>query len=152
MQATPPLPELHAALDLVAQACMRENLVEEADGLRHFLDLAGTAPRTAGLLQVWLCSQRGELKDALRACDALVQREPEDPELLTLLAVLRHACGDAGWRAVGDRLLDGGLLTPENRQLILRLRDGSAGPAAPAAEAPAVARDDYAVDTNYMRG
>jgi hypothetical protein len=158
---------VHTALDLVAQACIEEKLLEQADDLHQFLDLTGMAPRTAALLQVWICSQRGHPLEALQSCNALVEIEPDSLEILTLLAVLSYSCGDAGWRAISDKLLDTSGLNPDCRQIAASLRDGSLGRTKPGDAAHGITaesdRATMAVSTvgvfvdctggaNFMRG
>ena len=157
---------MHVALKYVAATCIDEGLTEEAEVLVHFLELIDIAPRTVGLLQVWILSQKGLLHDALRHCHALVSQFPEAEEFQPVLAVLGYSCNEDGWRLVCDKLLESPTSSQDNKQLVSTLLDGTFGtPAHAKADAEAKARAaaeaeasaspaeafDYAAMGGYMR-
>jgi hypothetical protein len=128
---------IHQALDHVARMCIDENFLEEAERLLVFLEMINISPFTLGLLRVWARSQRGDLRDALRHCNEMLEAYPNAPDVLSLLVVLRYACGDGGWRSVCEQLLEMPQCRPEGRQLAASLLDGSFGRKKPSAAAQA---------------
>ena len=158
---------IHEALDHVARMCIDENFLEEAERLLFFLEMMGISPFTVGLLRVWARSQRGDLRDALRHCNEMSEAYPDAPDVMSLQAVLRYACGDANWRNVCERILEMPDCRPEGKQLAASLLDGSfgrkkpapkaeaeadvGGPAAPATQVPS-STFDFAQAAHYLRG
>ena len=159
---------MHIALKYVAATCIDEGLTEDAEILAHFLDLIDLAPRTVGLLQVWILSQKGQLRDALRHCQGLVNQFPEAEEFQPVLAVLGYSCNEQGWRNVCTKLLESPTASEDNKTLVSTLLDGTFGtPAHVKAEAEAKAKAeaeaeaaasaaqttsfDYAAMGGYMR-
>ena len=154
---------LHQALDHVARMCIDENFLDEAERLLAFLEMAGISPYTAGLLRIWARSQRGELRDALRDCNVMIEAYPDSSDVLALMAVLRFACGEHNWRALCERLMDRPDCRPESRQVAASLLDGSFGSKKPqeGLTAEAVTTDpaspqsssfDFAQAAYFLRG
>lgn len=127
METERPHDPLHVALKYVAGVCIDENLLEEAESMLVFLDMIGIAPRTVGLLHVWTRSQRGDLREALRRCTELNDQYPDADEFLSLLAVLRYACGEPTWSGVCDRILASPGTSKESKDLAASLLDGTFG-------------------------
>jgi hypothetical protein len=130
---------IHEALDHVARTCIDENFVEEAECMLFFLEQINMSPLMLGMLRVWVRSQRGDLREALRLCDELLHTFPDTPDVMALLAVLKYACGEPSWRAVCERVLEIPSCRPEGRQLAESLLDGSFGRKKPTPEPEPVA-------------
>lgn len=156
------LDPVHQALDHVARMCIDENFLDEAERLLAFLEMAGISPYTAGLLRIWARSQRGELREALRNCNEMIEAYPDSSDVLALMAVLRFACGEQTWRTLCERLMDMPGCRAESRQVAASLLDGSFGRKNPAAQAavetaePAAATHsstfDFTQASHYLRG
>ena len=147
---------MHIALKYVAATCIDEGLTEDAEALARFLELIALAPRTVGLLQTWLLSQKGQLREALRHCEELVYQFPEAEEFQPVLAVLRYACQDPNWRVVCATLIESETTSPESKRLAHSLLDGTFGNPAPAETEPVEATEslpmiDYVDMSQYMR-
>lgn len=157
---TLPRPDpIHTALDHVARMCIDEGFLEEAEQLLVFLEMARLSPYTSGLLRIWARSQRGDLRDALRSCNDMLQRYPDASDVLALMAVLGFACGEISWRATCERLIEMPDCRPESRQVAMSLLDGTFGRKKPAAEVPAEAPAaaqttayDVAQSYQFLRG
>lgn len=115
------------ALKYVASCCIDEDLLQEAETMTSFLDLSNVAPRTVGLLQIWILSQRGFLRESLQRCEELSAAYPDAEEFRPLLCVLRYANGIPTWNAACNELLESSRAKPESRALALSLLDGSFG-------------------------
>jgi Bacterial type III secretion protein (HrpB1_HrpK) len=149
------------ALKYVAGACIDENLLDEAETMLLYLEMARIAPRTVGLLHVWTRSQRGDLSEALRRCNELSEQYPEAEEFEPLLAVLRYASGEPSWRAVCERLVASPTASAASKRLANSLLEGTFGkpkqaeaaePEAPAAVgAASVDAYDFASQGVFMR-
>jgi hypothetical protein len=157
MQTQEVLQPLQVALKYIAAACIDESMIEEAEAIARFLELAKIAPRTVGLVQVWINSQKGLLPEASRQCEELMVEFPEAVEFLPVAAVLRYACKDPRWRTLCAELVESATATPETQRLASSLLDGSFGKApvgstdAPAETERAEVAMDYAQMSLYMR-
>jgi hypothetical protein len=55
---------IQVALKYVASCCIDEDMLQEAETMTDFLDLSNVAPRTVGLLRIWILSQKGHLRES----------------------------------------------------------------------------------------
>jgi hypothetical protein len=118
---------IQVALKYVASCCIDEGMLQEAETMTDFLDLSNVAPRTVGLLRIWILSQKGHLRESLQRCEELSTSYPEAEEYRPLLAVLRYANGVPTWNAACNELLESPGAKPESRVLAQSLLDGSFG-------------------------
>ncbi len=118
---------IQIAMKYVASCCIDEGMLQEAEIMTDFLDLSNLAPRTVGLLRIWILSQKGFLKEGLQRCEDLSTAYPEAPEFQPLLAVLRYANGVPTWNAACNQLLESPIAKPESRRLAQSLLDGTFG-------------------------
>jgi len=158
MQTETEFDPLHIALKYVAATCIDEGLIDDAETMTSYLDLLGLAPRTVALLQIWVMSQKGQLTDAYRLCEAIAGQFPEAEEFQPVLAVLGYACNGPQWRATCTRMLESPTASADNKKLMDTLMDGTFGsPAREAAEPEADAPSnytnvvDYAAVSGYLR-
>ena len=158
MQTDTVFEPLHIALKYVAATCIDEGLTDDAEAMANYLDLIGLAPRTVGLLQIWTMSQRGQLRDALRVCEAMASQFPDAEEFQPVLAVLGYACNESQWRSTCSRMIESPNVSVENKKLMDTLMDGTFGKATPEkeeleAESPANDTNfvDYAAVSGYLR-
>jgi len=116
---------LHEALCYLASACIDESLPDEAEAIYAFLEPMQMAPRTLGLVQVWLLSERGSFVEALHRCEELVGLLPNCQEFQPMLALLRYVNDDPDWRSTCDQLVDSPTAEAGSKRLALSLLDGS---------------------------
>jgi hypothetical protein len=150
------LQPLHVAMKYIAAACIDESMIEEAETIARFLELSRIAPRTVGLVQVWINSQKGHLREASRQCEELMAEFPGADEFVPVGAILRYACKDPRWRVLCTELIESATATEETKRLAASLLDGSFGTAAADADQPAAAERvepafDFAEMSSYMR-
>src|SRR5687767_13995794 len=116
---------LHCVLMTAAQICINETFLDEAEELHAFLQTVPVDARFLGLLGLWIQSQRGNVRDALRTCNELIETAPGSAEVNALLALLRYVCRDPTWRGVCDDLLRMPDCPPEARRIATSLLDGT---------------------------
>ena len=144
----PPQPDpVHNALLNIAECCIGEGLVDEADTMLRFLELIDLRAHNLSLLQVWSLTQRGQVLEALRLCEANADKEPQFDGFLPLLALLRYTAGDQRWRQVCDQLLESDQGSEAGRVLARSLIDGSFGKEPPADRPGGVATEASAPDS-----
>jgi hypothetical protein len=153
---------IQVALKYVASCCIDEDLLQEAETMTDYLDLSDVAPRTVGLLRIWILSQKGFLRESLQRCEELSAFYPDAEEFRPLLCVLRYANGVPTWNAACNELLESAHAKPESRTLAKSLLDGSFGKAKSpsqqkagadnaAAEVPVVQPVNYADYQSFVR-
>jgi hypothetical protein len=127
MDANENISPLQVALKYVASCCIDEGMMPEAEAMTDYLDLSNIAPRTVGLLRIWILSQKGFMRESLQRCEELSLSYPDTEEFRPLLAVLRYANHVPTWNATCNELLESPSAAPKSRQLAQSLLDGSFG-------------------------